>query len=985
MTSSAGVYGWEPPSVEGAARLFPNYEVLTLLGRGGMGAVYKARQIELDRLVAIKLLPLEISVDRDFADRFRREARAMAKLHHPNIITVFDFGTTTEGHLFFAMEFVDGANLHTIIHGPGLEPAQTLAITAQVCEALAFAHEQGVVHRDIKPANVMLDQRGRVKVADFGLARLTDPTAAKIGETRTGMIMGTPDYMAPEQTKGMAVDHRADIYSLGVMLYEMLCKDVPRGFVDPPSIRAGVDARLDEVVKKAMQQFPERRYQQTTEMKADVDSIRTTLVTGASAQPTEVTLRRGDASGAPAKPARTGLWIGIGALVIGGAVFMLTRPTSPTGQTIEPSTPLPTPAASVATPTPATPPPPPPVPATPKPTPAPTAKPATPLPVQPSEVLTFAGHRYQLVPDAMTWNEAKAKAEVMGGHLATFITEEEELWARDHLIGPLKTDELRRYAVGGSGEENSIDYRWLNGASVGKLHWISGNPWWRQLLDTDEKKAPAGLYVVRLKDGEPSWIGVLPAIKSLAGFIIEWDDGKPDPAPAPVATPAPAPPVVAAATPKPQTEVEKWLAQVDATQQETFRQQVSEPFDAGVTDLRKQHTAALDAGIARATASKQLTEAIAWQNERKAFEETHAVTGTDTGLPSGVQSLRSAFRQRRAKLEQARAAKAMELYTAYDAILAQNQTALTQRQRLDDALVLKAKRDELSKTWLPLFAAAAPPSATPEVGSPSVRLSQPNQNSFALAAKERPFVNSLGMKFVPVKITGGPGSQQRVLFSIWETRVQDYEVFATETKRAWTKPTFEQGPTHPAVNVSWEDAQAFCNWLTERERRIGRMRATELYRLPTDHEWSSAIGSKQREDPKRKTPTDKSGKVQEFPWGLEWPPPRSAGNFSGEECKGIEAPGQSILPGYRDNFPTTAPVGSFTANKFGLFDLGGNVRELCEDLDESNVGQRILRGAGFLTYEKGPMWWSARAGHGEKSIGPSVGFRVVASDSSPAR
>ncbi|MEQ1859259.1 MAG: serine/threonine-protein kinase, partial [Chthoniobacteraceae bacterium] len=343
MTGAAG--GWTPPSVDDAARLFPQYEVLGLLGRGGMGAVYKARQIELDRLIAIKLLPLEISVDADFADRFRREARAMAKLSHPNIITVHDFGTTTEGHLFFAMEFVDGANLHAIIHSgsgapplagersgeaplppAGLTPAQALAITIQVCEALAYAHEQGVVHRDIKPANVMVDQRGRAKVADFGLARLTDPAAEQFGHTMTGTVMGTPDYMAPEQMKGMNVDHRADIYSLGVMLYEMLCKDIPRGFFDPPSVRVGVDARLDDVVKRAMQQQPDRRYQQTTEMQTDVDRIRTTLVVPAPAQREP----QGGALPLPAparksKPVLT-LTLAAVAVIVGAIAFIIAKP-----------------------------------------------------------------------------------------------------------------------------------------------------------------------------------------------------------------------------------------------------------------------------------------------------------------------------------------------------------------------------------------------------------------------------------------------------------------------------------------------------------------------------------------------------------------------------------------------------------------------------------------------------------------------------------
>jgi serine/threonine protein kinase len=274
---TGGADGWQPPSLEEAARLFPQYEVRSLLGRGGMGAVYQGRQTELDRLVAIKLLPLEVSVDRDFADRFRREARAMAKLQHPNIIDVHDFGTTAEGHLYFVMEYVDGVDLHTMIRGAGLEPAQALEIIGAVCDALAYAHAEGVVHRDIKPANVMVSRKGQVKVADFGLARLTDSGPEALGHTVTGLVMGTPDYMAPEQKRGMNVDLRADIYSLGVMLYEMLCREVPQGIFDPPSKRVAVDSRVDQVVIKAMQQQPDRRYQNTQEMKADVTAASTPL------------------------------------------------------------------------------------------------------------------------------------------------------------------------------------------------------------------------------------------------------------------------------------------------------------------------------------------------------------------------------------------------------------------------------------------------------------------------------------------------------------------------------------------------------------------------------------------------------------------------------------------------------------------------------------------------------------------------------------
>jgi hypothetical protein len=310
MTGGGSMQNWEPPTVEEAARLFPNYQVVGVLGRGGMGAVYKAVQTALDRVVAIKLLPLEISIDRDFADRFVREARTMAKLNHPNIVSVFDFGTTTEGHLYFVMEFVEGTTLHHLIKSTGLKPNQALELIVSICEALQYAHTEGVVHRDIKPANVLVDTKGRVKVADFGLARVDAPTSEQWGQTMTGMVLGTPDYMAPEQKSGSRVDHRADIYSLGVMLYEMLCGQVPQGIFDPPSQRVSVDERIDQVVIRAMQQEPDRRYPNTAEMKSEVENIRLTPLpkeagAGKKAAAAPGAARKPDQSPASAPPERS--------------------------------------------------------------------------------------------------------------------------------------------------------------------------------------------------------------------------------------------------------------------------------------------------------------------------------------------------------------------------------------------------------------------------------------------------------------------------------------------------------------------------------------------------------------------------------------------------------------------------------------------------------------------------------------------------------
>ena len=235
-----------------------------------MGAVYRARQPALDRLVAIKVLPLEISVDEEVATRFRREARALARLQHPHIIAVHEFGTTSEGHLFFVMEYVEGTDLAALLRTGRLDVTQVLGVVRQVCEALQFAHTHGVIHRDIKPANVLVDAAGQVKVGDFGLARIAQPNEAA-AETHTAAL-GTPDYTAPEQWRGQA-DHRADIYSLGVMFYEMLTGEVPHGVFDPPSKKASVDARLDPLVLRAMQEAPERRYQQAGELRDDVDRV----------------------------------------------------------------------------------------------------------------------------------------------------------------------------------------------------------------------------------------------------------------------------------------------------------------------------------------------------------------------------------------------------------------------------------------------------------------------------------------------------------------------------------------------------------------------------------------------------------------------------------------------------------------------------------------------------------------------------------------
>jgi len=594
---------WLPPSAEHVAQLLPQYRVEALIGHGGMGAVYQGAQPKLERLIAIKLLPAELAGDIEFVARFEREARTLAKLHHPNIVSIYDFGQTSEGHLYFVMEFVNGTDLARLIASGAMDAAQALQLTIQVCDALNYAHNQHVIHRDIKPANVLVTQDGHAKLADFGLARPLDEQDFAL--TASNLVMGTPDYMAPEQRAGMG-DHRVDIYALGVMLYEMLTGQRPKGVFDPPSMKVQVDVRLDEVVVKAMREEPERRYQQASEMRMDVDRIRSTP------QP---------------------------------------KAASPNKE--------PKAVASKQTPT-------------------------------------------------VTKRPSKTTPRSWIAPLAILV-----------LLAILA-------------------------AIAVKKHWLGSSP---------EKPAAAE---------------------------------------------------------QPKAEPSSWAALTTAT-------------------------------------------------------------------------------------------------------------------------------------------------------------------------KDAPFGNSFGMKFVPVPIKGGPTHGQPVLFSIWDTRVEDYEVFAKETQHPWGKAVFEQGPTHPAVNVSWDDAQAYCQWLTAHEQKAGRLPVDWRYRLPSDHEWSCAVDIGEREDATR-WPDEKNGQIGDlFPWGTQWPPPPGAGNFAGEELTPAMAASQylGVIANYRDAHVNTSPVGSFAPNRFGLYDMGGNVQKWCGNWFEKEQKNRTLRGSSWNRSDRGVLVSSYRSRTTSNVRSVIMGFRCV--------
>ncbi|HEX8136634.1 MAG TPA: protein kinase [Pyrinomonadaceae bacterium] len=277
-----------------------HYQVMALLGSGGMGDVYLARDMRLGRKVALKLLPDYLTDDEFRVGRFKQEARAASALNHPNVLTIYEI-EEVDGRYFIATEFVEGETLRQHLKDGSLCQGEALEVAAQIASALSKAHTAGIVHRDIKPENIMLDAEGRVKVLDFGLAKYTRPLSSVADDASTevvntvpGMLMGTTAYMSPEQVRGLAVDARTDIWSLGVVLYEMLAGRAPfRGQTPSDTLAAilerepgplskegcGVPGELQRIVSKALRKDREQRYQTSKELALDLESLRRELGT----------------------------------------------------------------------------------------------------------------------------------------------------------------------------------------------------------------------------------------------------------------------------------------------------------------------------------------------------------------------------------------------------------------------------------------------------------------------------------------------------------------------------------------------------------------------------------------------------------------------------------------------------------------------------------------------------------------------------------
>jgi serine/threonine protein kinase len=879
-------------SVEG--QRFGEFEIIERIGEGAMGAVYKARQVSLDRIVALKMLQPSLADNADFIARFRQEAKAAAVLNHPNLVQVISAGETA-GLYWFAMEYVDGESARARLKREGrLNPMQAIAIALYVAAALEYGwRKAALIHRDIKPDNIFLSADGEVKLGDLGLAKSAGQTQ---GLTMTGASMGTPHYISPEQVEAMKdVDLRADIYSLGCTLYHMLCGQPPyvgnssaavmvKHMSDPaPDLRTvwpECPAELATAILKMMQKNPADRQQSYEEVRAD--------------------LRRGyDAS-------------------ISGTILSV-----------------------------------------------------PPVPAQPATVEKKAAVSVAVWVSGATVLFAIASATL-------FLALRKDGSGRATPTAP----------ISGSTQVRST---------------ASPRPSPTPSLERSINERVAIVVPKVSPTAKPS-IPNTPQITHGSVAV---------PAPATTEPPTPAATAVKASpkpgeppqsTPVAKVDIPKWLEEIDAQYREPYQREVIKPYDDGMAQLKQGYLASIDRLLNAASRAAKLEDAIVLRTERQRAAESDGIPTDDLDVPlPSIKVLRVWYRAQAAKLEQARAQGAKAQFERYDAVLAAGQAQLTQRQRLDEAMLLKIRREQIATEWLrkettsPLASSTAPlptpttaiTRSTPAIkqGAESASSRKPPASEIAAgvpsASKTAPFVNSLGMKFVPVPIIGGTASGRRVLFSIWDTRVQDYEVFAGEAHRAWPKPDFPQSPTHPAINVAWDDSDEFCKWLTSREQSAGLLPSGWGYRLPSDHEWSCAADIGAKEDANA-APADKNAKVKNaFPWGTVWPPPRGAGNFAGEELKPALSSGKyshihGVITGYNDGFVETSPVGSFKANRFGLFDMGGNVWQWCDDWINTQQMHRVVRGASWSGYLPEDLLLSRRfqSAPGAK-YSTSHGFRCV--------
>jgi serine/threonine protein kinase len=836
------------------------------LGRGGMGEVWLATDERLKEQVALKFLPPEIRADPGALDDLRRETSRSRLLTHPNIVRIHDLHEDEDGFSCIVMEYVDGPTLlalrlqqeSRVLGWAKLEP-----LLAQLCAALNYAHGEKVVHRDLKPSNVMVDGKGRVKLADFGIAAVMSDSMSRISVKHS--TSGTIPYMSPRQFTGERPEPADDIYALGATLYELLAST-------PPFFRGDIPYQL---MHKEAPRLEERLAELKIENEVP-EYVRSVILRCLGKTSGE----RPKSAGAVMEAIRAGELSEAATVVAPKGLNPQPLPKSedaPAPVRDDPPNHDPAwssrPILDVDPPVAAEPP---------KSGSGPEKPMIAPVPALPPErkkpfagkmmvaalaalavlglALYFAfGRKAGPAAEAETARQAQEKAKAEGEEAR--LAEEKRRAAEAEIARQSQERGAAMAAVESNrlAQESALQLSNQLAATAQSNAVFRSNQLFLQRVEAERLANARGGLVLKT---EPAGATVMLGGEDIQNSPATFKGIK----------------------------VGRYKLRVELDGYETVSREVEIKADEftipeAVQLVRQTGTVHLESEPPGAT-----------------VESGGAVLGT---TPLDLRSVPTG---------------AVSYVFKLDGHVAANLSGTVKNGGLLRVVA------SLAKAPFPVLGA--------------------------------PYENGLGMKFVAV-----PGTA--VLFSIWDTRVRDFEGFVKETGYdatagvislrsdgrtqrgdSWKSPGFAQGPTHPVCGVSWEDAEAFCKWLTTRERTAGKIGAAQFYRLPTGDEWSAAVGLTEA---KEGSPKDKSGEVQDvYPWGTQWPPPAGAGNYAGTEAADGNWPANfGTIPGYQDGFARTSPVGSFAANRFGLYDMGGNVWQWCEDWDEDFHSLRVLRGASW--------------------------------------
>ena len=921
---------------------FEHYQVLqnedgslVELGRGAMGITYKAFDTNLHCYVALKVITGHLLENETAAARFLREARSAAQLRHRNVASVFHLGKDGARY-FYAMEFIDGETVAARVKRDGpLDCLFALDIAQQVASALIAAQGQHLVHRDIKPSNLMLVREGdgeiSVKVIDFGLARSAVMQSTTAGGITSSGFVGTPYFASPEQLDRQTEDIRSDIYSLGITLWFMLTgKPTFMGSMasviaqhldrSPPFEQLAIlPAEVVAVLTKMLEKDRERRIQTPSALRAELKSCIERLRGG---QP-------------PEKPATSRDWsfetieLSAHASAVLPAVGALLKERYRLIEDLDPGNPRQTyHGEDVSTRT------------------------------------RVAVRIFQTAPEIVTQIEQDAKRIQATGHpnfLKVLTVEHEEAYS---------------FAV----------FEWLEGFPLVELLRVRRALTVRETCMLLKQIAPAV---------DEALAANLRLEMNLRDILIHFPDGFGEPSADVVLR-------------CPMDEWPRYIVKLDALGKthdpEGTATQAGEP---PITSTSKSEQEMIRLGIlvyellgGRPGGFTPLTNATEEENRviRRCLTPGRSfVTANEFYRAlSGVSEAKPAISVRDAATSEASRPTSL-VSPAGEPVSAETTTRSGVERKPDTRtkngvlILFGFFLVALTLAGLGLLFVFRPPGAPPKSAqakaTPTAKSTLVNRPPLVAG---KPWSNSLEMRFVPL------GNAE---FSVWQTRVRDFEAFVQATgydavggmssvatqngfklnTLSWKNPGFAQSPDHPVVAVSWEDAHQFCDWLTRKERSEGLLPAFQRYRLPTDLEWSQAIGLPHETGA---TPEQRSAGIKGvYPWGNGFPPPNNFGNYAGSESLAGAPDGWSIIAGYHDDFARTGPVTAFKPNQKGLTSLGGNVWEWCEDKYQSGLTWRTLRGGSWATSRTIETLSSYRRGYDPYLRSDDVGFRcVIASD-----